>query len=471
MIKLYNTLTRKKEVFKEIEPGKVRMYSCGPTVYDTAHIGNLRAYIFADILHRTLLFNNYKVLFVENITDVGHLTGDRDMGEDKMDLASKKAGETAWEIAKKYEKKYWEDCALLNIIKPNIISRATEHIQEQIDMVKELEYKGFTYKTNDGIYFDTSKLKDYGKLARLNKDGLKEGARIEINPDKKNETDFALWKFSPKDKKRQMEWESPWGIGFPGWHIECSAMSIKYLGEPFDIHTGGIDHIPVHHTNEIAQNEALYGHKTVNYWIHSAHIIVNGKKMSKSLGNAYQLNDLVKRNFDPLVFRYFVISASYRQTINFTWQAIENSKKSYDSLIRKIALIKKNATNKSSEKYSEEYVKKFTDSINNDLNTSGALSFLQELLKDEGVTKEEKISTIEKMDSVLGLSLIKKADEIIQSHSDIPNEIIKISKERELARKNKDWSKSDDLRNKIKELGYDVIDTNDGSEIKKINTR
>lgn len=470
MIKLYNTLTRKKEVFKEIEPGKVRMYSCGPTVYDTAHIGNLRAYIFADILHRTLLFNNYEVLFVENITDVGHLTGDRDMGEDKMDLASKRSGETAWEIAKKYEKKYWEDCSLLNIIKPNIISRATEHIQEQIEMVKELEVKGFTYKTNDGIYFDTSKLEDYGKLALLKKEGLKEGARIEINPDKKNETDFALWKFSPKDKKRQMEWESPWGIGFPGWHIECSAMSIKYLGEPFDIHTGGIDHIPVHHTNEIAQNEALYGHKTVNYWIHSAHIIVDGKKMSKSLGNAYQLNDLMKRNLDPLLFRYFVISASYRQTINFTWQAIENSKKSYDGLINKIAAIKKSAT-KIDNKYSEEYIKKFTDSINNDLNTSGGLSFLQELLKDEKIVPEEKIATIEKMDSVLGLSLLKRADNIISENVDIPVEVLNIVKERDIARKNKDWAMSDDLRNKIKDLGYEIKDTENGPEIKKINTR
>jgi len=470
MIKLYNTLTRKKEVFKEIYPGKVRMYSCGPTVYDTAHIGNLRAYIFADILHRTLLFNDYKVLFVENITDVGHLTGDRDMGEDKMDLASKRSGETAWEIAKKYEKKYWEDCSLLNIIKPNIISRATEHIQEQIEMVRELETKGFTYKTNDGIYFDTSKLEDYGKLALLNKEGLKEGARIEINPDKKNETDFALWKFSPKDKKRQMEWESPWGIGFPGWHIECSAMSIKYLGEPFDIHTGGIDHIPVHHTNEIAQNEALYGHKTVNYWIHSAHIIVDGKKMSKSLGNAYQLNDLIKRNLDPLLFRYFVISASYRQTINFTWQAIENSKKSYDALINKIAAIKKSAT-KIDNKYSDEYISKFTDSINNDLNTSGALSFLQELLKDEKIVPEEKIATIEKMDSVLGLSLIKNTDDVLALKVDIPVEVLNIVKERDIARKNKDWAMSDNLRNKIKDLGYEIKDTENGPEIKKINTR
>ncbi|HBM46073.1 TPA: cysteine--tRNA ligase [Patescibacteria group bacterium] len=468
MIKLHNSLSRKKEIFKPITEGIVKMYACGPTVYDYAHIGNFRTYIMEDVLRRILKYNDLSVLYVQNITDVGHLVGDGDTGEDKMEKGAKAAGKTAWEIAKFFTEEYLKDSHKLNILDPNVSARATDHIADQIAMVKKLEELGFAYKISDGIYFDTSKSKNYGEIAQLDKEGLREGARVEKNPEKRNETDFALWKFSPKDKKRQMEWNSPWGVGFPGWHIECSAMSTKYLGETFDVHAGGVDLLPVHHTNEIAQNEAVFGHKTINYWVHGAFLLVNGGRMGKSLGNAYTLVDLEKRGFDPLVFRYFVFSASYRQPLNFTWQAMEGASRSYENIIQKISDILEEPLTVDKNYLAIEYVNKFKELINNDMALPEALSILWEIIKDKAVPNKIKINTIANFDEVLGLSLIEKAVTKKGEGFNIPEEVIALSKERELARSNKDWKKSDEIRKKIIDMGFEIKDTDAGTKVSLI---
>src|SRR3989344_3757465 len=321
MLKLYNTLTRKKEIFKSILDKKVGLYTCGPTVYLYQHIGNLRSYVFSDILKRVLLFNGYNVRHVVNVTDVGHLTSDADVGEDKMEKAAQKEGKTAKDIAHFYFSVFKNDLEKLNILQPDLWPKATEHIKEQIGIIKILEKKGFTYETEDGIYFDTSKLKDYGKLARLNIKGLKEGARVDVRG-KKNKTDFALWKFSG-DEKRQQEWGFKGRMGFPGWHIECSAMSMKYLGKHFDIHTGGEDHIAVHHTNEIAQSEAATGNKFVNYWLHGAFLTFKGEKVSKSKGGLYTVSELEEKGYSPLDFRYLCLLTHYRKSLNFSLENLD----------------------------------------------------------------------------------------------------------------------------------------------------
>ena len=323
-LKLYNTLSRKKEIFKPIKRDYVGMYSCGPTVYWYQHIGNLRSYLSWDVLKRTLEFNNYKVKHVMNITDVGHLTSDADTGEDKMEKAVKRERKTAKEIADFYLNAFKQDFKKLNIISPDIWPKATEHIKEQIELIKKLEERDYTYKTFDGIYFDTTRLKDYGKLARLKAEKIKPGKRIDIG-EKKHKTDFALWKFSEKKGLRQQEWKSPWGTGFPGWHAECSAMAMKYLGESFDIHTGGQEHIPVHHTNEIAQSEAVTGKKYVNYWIHGAWLLFKGEKVSKSTGGLYTISELEKKDFNPLIFRYLCLGTHYRKPLNFTMNKLKSA--------------------------------------------------------------------------------------------------------------------------------------------------
>ncbi|MFH1713053.1 MAG: cysteine--tRNA ligase, partial [Candidatus Jacksonbacteria bacterium] len=322
----YNTLTRQKEKFTPINSDYVKLYACGPTVYDFAHIGHFRAYIFVDILRRVLRYNSCKIKHVMNITDVGHLTDDADAGEDKMEKRAVEAKKTVWDIAKFYTDDFFDVMKLLNIERPEIVCKATLHIGEMIELIRQIEKNGYTYQTSDGVYFDTSKLGDYGKLARLNIKKLQEGARVEPNPEKKNLTDFALWKFSAPDSKRQMEWDSPWGSpanpagkGFPGWHIECTAMAHKYLGTDIDIHTGGIDHIPVHHTNEIAQAQGAYGRDIVRFWLHNEFVMVDGEKMSKSKKNFYTMADILKQRLDPLAFRYFFLQAHYRTPVNFTW--------------------------------------------------------------------------------------------------------------------------------------------------------
>jgi cysteinyl-tRNA synthetase len=467
-IRLYNTLSRKKEIFKPIKKGHVGIYTCGPTVYWYQHIGNLRSYIFADVLKKVFLYNKYKVRHVMNITDVGHLTSDADEGEDKMEKAALREHKKAEAIANFYWNVFKKDFKKLNITEPNIWCKATTHIKEQIELIKKLEKRGATYKTSDGIYFDTSKLKDYGKLAKLNKQGLKAGKRIEMG-EKKNITDFALWKFSPlMDStgkllpKRQQEWESPWGIGFPGWHLECSAMSMKYLGEHIDIHTGGVDHISVHHTNEIAQSETATGKKFVNYWLHGEFLTFKGEKVSKSTGGLYTISELQEKGFNPLAFRYLTFITHYRDPLNFSLKSLQSAQDAYIRL-RNIILSTPGgpASNRKNDKrISRKYLNQFNSAINNDLDMPKALSVLWKLARDKKTAG--KINTIKEMDKIFGLDLLK--GETIK----ISQSIKKLIKERATARKKKNWQKSDELRDKIKSLGYSIEDTHSGQKLKKI---
>jgi cysteinyl-tRNA synthetase len=453
-LEIYNTLTKKKEEFKPINNSEVGLYSCGPTVYWYQHIGNLRTYVFSDILKRVLKFNDFKVKHVINVTDVGHLTSDQDSGEDKIEKAAVKEGKSAKEIAKYYFDLFVTDLKKLNILEPDIWSWATEHIKEQINLVKILEKKGYTYKTSDGIYFDTSKFSDYGNFANLNIEGLQEGKRVDLG-EKKNKTDFALWKFSEEPGKRQQEWDSPWGRGFPGWHIECSAMSSKYLGKQFDIHTGGIDHIPIHHTNEIAQSECAFGVKPwVKYWMHGAFLELKGGKMSKSGGKIWTISDLEKKGFSSLDYRYYCLLTSYRKRMIFSFEGLEAAKSAYERLKIICAEIKDD------QKLNEKYIEEFKEKINDDLNMPEAIQVLWKLVRDEKA--EGKYKTIKKMDEIFGLKLLEK-DEI-----KIPQEIQNLLKERKTARENKNFEKSDKLRNKIKELGFEIKDTKEGVEVKKL---
>ena len=396
-----------------------------------------------------------------NITDVGHLTSDSDTGEDKMEKGARRENKTVWEVADFYTKAFFEDIKRLNIIKADIICKATDHIKEQIKLIKKLEKKGYTYKIEDGIYFDTSKLKDYGKLAKLKKEDLLAGARVEIVKGKKHPTDFALWKFSPKDKKRQMEWSSPFNTGFPGWHIECSAMSMKHLGNTFDIHCGGIDHIQVHHTNEIAQSETATGKKFVNYWLHNEFIVLKDNiKMAKSGENFITLSELIKKGYSPEDYRYLCLTTHYRKPLMFSYEALDGAKNSVEKLKSYVLEIlnTKNKGHKDIKKYKEE----FLNAINNDLGTSEALAVLWNLIKDSNIENSVKYETLLGFDKVLGLNLDKIKKE------KIPVEIIKLAEEREKARKNKNWKKADQLREKIKEKGYIVEDTEKGYIIKRL---
>ncbi|CAN5500662.1 cysteine--tRNA ligase [soil metagenome] len=463
MLNLYNTLTRSKEVFTPIEPGIVRMYCCGPTVYNFQHIGNFRTFFFEDILRRVLEYNGYNVTHVMNITDVGHLVSDEDSGEDKMELSSRNTGKTVWDIAEFYTKKFLEDAAELNLLSPSFQPRATEYINEQLAMVKSLEEKGYTYRTSDGIYYDTSKLTDYGKLAKLDISGLNKGHRVEFNSEKKNSTDFALWKFSPPDSKRQMEWDSPWGIGFPGWHIECSAMSKKLLGDHFDIHCGGIDHIPVHHTNELAQSEISNGEKFVNYWVHGEFLLTGNEKMSKSSGDFLTLDVLKQNGFSAMDYRYFMLNAHYKKKLKFSVEAMEGAKAGLANLKGKINKITPNDDSGTSIEVNEFYKEKFLEKINDDLNMPEALAVVWELVKDDSVEPWIKRSTILDFDKVLGLRLGEAEVKDV-----IPEEVIKLAEDRSEAKKNKDFKKSDELRNTIKEKGYSVLDNASGYEIKKL---
>ena len=453
MLKLYNTLSRKKEVFKPIHKNEVGIYSCGPTVYWYQHIGNLRTYIFSDILKRVLNYDGYKTKHVINVTDVGHLTSDADTGEDKMEKRAQLEGKKAGDIANYYWGIFREDFKELNIIEPDIWCKATDHIKDQIALIEVLEKKGFTYKTSDGIYFDTSKLSDYGKLSRLNKEDLKFGERVDIR-EKINSTDFALWKFSEKPGSRQQEWKSPWGIGFPGWHLECSAMSMKYLGETFDIHTGGHDHIAIHHNNEIAQSEAATGKKFVNYWMHGAFLLFEGEKVSKSKGGLYTVAELEKLGFNPLVYRYLCFTAHYRKPLDFSLENLIGAQNSYNRLKNIISELEDDGEE------NKKYLEEFNEAIDNDLDMPKAVAVLWKLLKDKKA--KGKIGSIKRMDDVFGLDLLK-VEKIVVSE-----EVEKLVLEREKSRQEKDWKKSDELRIKIEELGYTVKDTEKGSVVEKI---
>ncbi len=455
---LYNTLTRKKEEFKPIYDGMVGLYTCGPTVYNYAHLGNLRTYIFEDILKRVLFYDGYKVRHVMNITDVGHLTGDMDMGEDKLEVEAKREGKTAWEIAEFYTQAFKNDIKKLNILEPEEWCKATDNIQEQIDLVKKLEEQGYTYKTSDGIYFDTSKFKDYTKLSHLDLEKLKEGARVERNPEKENPTDFALWKFSPKGEKRQMEWDSPWGIGFPGWHIECSAMSMKYLGKHLDIHCGGIDHINVHHTNEIAQSEAATGEKFFNYWAHGAFLnIAGGKKMAKSEENFLTVeNALEKKGINPLVYRFAALQVHYRKPMEYGEDAMRTAQNGLEHLYNKVRELG-NEKGKIDEEFKDEFLK----AINDDLNMPRALAVVQEVLKSN-LANEDKRATILDFDAVLGLGFV---DAVIGV--ELPAEIKSLVEKREQARREKNFQESDRLRKEIESRGYILEDTKEGVRVVK----
>jgi len=471
-MKIYNTLSRKIEEFKPLEKGKVGIYICGPTVYDYSHIGHARTYVNSDVLIRTLCWLDYEVKVVMNITDVGHLTDDADEGEDKMEKKARAEKKTAKEIAEFYTKDFWQMVKMMNIGKPEIICTATEYIKEMIELIKRLEEKGLVYKISDGMYFDTSKLKDYGRLARLDIKGLKEGARVEKNREKKNITDFALWKFSPlrqgsegQAQKRQMEWQSPWGVGFPGWHIECSAMSMKHLGDGFDIHTGGIEHIPVHHTNEIAQSEGVTGKQFVKYWFHSNHLMVEGEKMSKSLKNFLRVEDITKKGFDSLSLRYLFLTGHYRTKMNFTWKGLEAADDGYKKLKSIVSEWSgvKTRTDLSEEKLQKLQVLnlKFREAVENDLAMPQALAVVWEMVKSN-IPEQDKWELIQDWDRVLGLNLTQTKIGKLQ----IPNEIEELKKKREELRKEKKWDEADEIKKQIEGKGFKVEDTVGGTVVK-----
>jgi cysteinyl-tRNA synthetase len=454
---LSNTLSRKKEEFTPIHVGKAGIYACGLTVYGDGHVGNYRTFLFTDILYRVLDFNGYEVKLVMNITDVGHLTGDVDEGEDKMIVAMKREGKGAWEIAEYYTKRFLRDMDRLNILSPHVVPKATEHIQEQIEMVQEIEKNGFAYTISDGVYFDTSKLSDYGKLTGQSLDEKEEGARVAVNPDKKNPSDFALWKLSPKDAQRDMEWDSPWGKGFPGWHIECSAMSEKYLDTPFDIHTGGVDLAPVHHSNEIAQSQAAHGVDPVHIWMHGEFLQIDGGKMSKSLNNVYTIDDIVEKGFDPLACRYFTLNAHYKSLLNFTWESLEASQNALNNLRDAVR-----AWDEPSD-VDEGYIERFTLAVNDDLDMPKALSILHELVNDKKILSSVKSATLLDFDKVFGLQL----EDYIAKTLVIPAEVMELLEARKKAREGKDWDGADVIRGKILELGYLVEDGADGQTVKE----
>lgn len=459
MLKVYNTLTRRKEEFVPLNDKVVTMYSCGPTVYSYAHIGNMRAYLFMDSVRRTLKYNGYKLKGVMNITDVGHLLSDGDDGEDKMEKASKEQQKSVYEIAAIYTDAFMKDLAKLNIGKPEIIAKATDHINDMIKYVEALVEKGYGYETSDGIYFDISKFREYGKLSGLDLEGQRAGARVDVNDEKRNPADFALWKKAPKE--HIMQWESPWGMGYPGWHIECSAMSRKYLGDTFDIHTGGVDHIPVHHENEIAQSEALVGHKTVDYWMHVEFMQVDGGKMSKSLKNTYTVSELEQKGYSAMAFRYFCLNTHYRKKLNFTFEGMDAAKTAYNRLLAAVH------SHKGGKSFDEEAVKKydelFTEAINDDINIPLGLGVLWNMLKEK--PSQAIYDLAMKFDKVLGLALdTEPAPEKVEA----PEEVIKLAELRLKARKDKDWAQSDVLREQISNLGYQIIDKKDGYDIKKI---
>lgn len=479
MLSIYNTLKRAKEEFISIDPGKVRMYSCGPTVYNYQHIGNLRTFFFEDILLRVLKYNKYDVKYVMNITDVGHLVSDQDEGEDKIEKSAKSQGKSVWEIAGYYTDVFKKDMNLMNIIAPDIFCKATDYINEQIELVECLEAKKYTYVTSDGVYFDTSRFPDYGKLARLDIKGLQEGARIEFSEEKKNVTDFALWKFSPKNELRQMEWDSPWGKGFPGWHIECSAMSVKFLGNHFDIHCGGIDHIPVHHTNEIAQSEACTGSKFVNYWLHGEFLDMGNEKMSKSTGEFITLQTLLDRGYESMDYRYFLLMAHYKKKLKFSFEALDAARNGYANLRSKILNLKDQTLNSNDEQSNlidrmnenqsmtyELFKQKFLDVINDDLNMPEAMAVLWDMLKNDNLLPEVKLSLALEFDQIFGLDLHKIQNE--KSEERIPEKILKLLEKRAEAKINKDFKTADNIRNDIVNQGYDVIDKKDKVELKKI---
>lgn len=470
-LRLYNTLTRAKELF--LPAGKtVKLYTCGPTVYNYAHIGNLRTYIFEDVLRRALEFAGWRVRHAMNITDVGHLTSDADEGEDKLQRQAERERKTAWDIAAFYTRAFEQDAETLNILPPHVVVRATDTIAEQIALIQKLEKKGYTYRISDGLYYDTSKFKGYGKLARLNLAGQKVGARVEHNPEKRNPTDFALWKFSPAGKKRDMEWESPWGRGFPGWHIECSAISMSALKTPtLDIHTGGIDHIPVHHTNEIAQSEAATGKPFSRFWVHGAFLVLKDAKMAKSAGNFLTLQSVRDEGLDPLDYRFFLLQTHYRQTLAFSFDAVRSAREGLAKLrttIQRIEHYNQHGENDVLERAMEKTHKKARAAVEDDLNMpklvaalfdfSRALNLAMD--KSRNIPISPALALFQEYDKLLAVDLFQKK-------SAIPKDIQNLAEQRKEARERRDFAEADRLRDEIQKKGWLVKDTSTGSEIRK----
>jgi cysteinyl-tRNA synthetase len=459
---VYNTLTRNKDEFVPYTKGKVGMYTCGPTVYNYAHIGNLRTYIFEDVLKKSLEYVNYKVKHVMNVTDVGHLQSDGDEGEDKMSLGASREHKTVWEIAKFYEDAFFEDCTKLNIKRPTIVCKATDHIQDMIDLIKVLEEKGYTYVSNGNVYFEIDKFPDYTKLANISIDDLKAGSRIEIDPNKKNPLDFVLWFTNSKFSNQIMQWESPWGRGFPGWHLECSAMSIKYIGEYLDIHCGGIDHIAIHHTNEVAQSEGALGHKWVKYWMHGEFLVLDSGKMSKSSGDFLTISRLEEEGYSPLDYRYFCLQSKYRKQLVFSFESLKDAKKGYKKLKERIATVL-NSINKNDVTGNEkinEYKEKFSSYISDDLNIANALTVLFDVLKDEELNNKEKAILIEDFDKVLSLDLMTIENETTNIDEELINKLII---ERADARSSKNWARADEIRNEFIAMNIELLDTKEGT--------
>lgn len=464
-MKIFNTYTRKTEDFVPLTPGEAKVYCCGPTVYNYQHIGNFKTFIVENLLVRTLKASGLKTNFVMNITDVGHLVSDADDGEDKMLLAAKREKKKSHEIADYYTEHFFKDWDRLKLLRPNITCKATEHIQEMIDLIKTLEEKDVAYFSNGNVYFDVSKFKDYGKLANLNLEQQRAGARIEVDPHKRNSLDFVLWFTRSKFENHELLWDSPWGKGYPGWHIECSAMSIKYLGEQFDIHCGGIDHIPVHHTNEIAQTEAATGKKWVNVWVHSEFILINSERMAKSKGNFLVLDDLMKQGYSPLAYKMLCLSTHYRKQLNFSKESMDNAAANLKKLESVTLKLKTHPTADSLSSKGKEHQEKFLAALNNDLNSPQAIAELWQMLEDESLSEAEKLALLYNFDEVLGFDL----KNLEQQKIEISAEVQKLLDQRQAARKSKDWAESDRLRDEIKDLGYNVIDAAGKQEITLIN--
>lgn len=465
-MKIFNTMSRKIEQFVPEKDGKASMYCCGPTVYNYAHIGNLRTFLFEDLLRRTLAEDGYKVTHCMNITDVGHLTGDGDDGEDKLGKRSKETGKSVWDIAAFYTEAFFNDTKALNITRPQIVCKATDHIQEMIDLIKKLEDRGHTYIAGGNVYFSIDTIDDYGKLAGLKLDELKSGARIEVDSNKKNAKDFVLWFTNSKFGEQAMMWDSPWGRGYPGWHIECSAMSMKYLGDKFDIHCGGIDAIPVHHTNEIAQSEAATGHAWVNYWCHGEFLVNDKGKMSKSTGEFLTLTVLLNKGYDALDYRYFCLGGHYRTQLKFSYEALDHAKSARAQLNARVAELKaKGGKADSLSEKAQSYLDSFMAAMTNDLKTPEALSYMWQMLKDSSVNDAEKLAVLYRMDRILGLSLDKveaKKEERLGSEDDW-----KLVEERAQAKKAKDFARADEIRNILLERGFIVKDTPQGPVLEK----
>ncbi|MBI4022853.1 cysteine--tRNA ligase [Candidatus Berkelbacteria bacterium] len=476
-IQLHNTRTRRLEPFQPLQPNEAGIYTCGPTVYQYTHLGNFRTYVVSDLLRRLLEYQGFAVKHVMNITDVGHLVGDGDEGEDRLEVGAKREGKTAWEIASYYTDAFLHDLARLNLRQPHVLPRATQHIPEQIALIEQLETKGFTYRTGDGIYFETSKLSDYGSLLGQDRDQLLAGARVEVNPEKHHPADFALWKFSedrrqttedradsssvirpPSSERRQMEWDSPWGVGFPGWHIECSAMSVKYLGQPFDLHIGGEDLVFPHHTNESAQTEAATGQPLANYWLHGAFMSVDGAKMSKSLGNTYTVEDVVKRGHDPLAFRYLTLQTHYRKPLNFTWEAVQAADQALANLRALVRELPEEGTEL--DPATEE---EFRTHIGHDLGLPQALALFWDVLKSDREAGE-KTTAVQHWDQVFGLGLADQLGKL----EEIPTEVSALVAKREQARGAGEYGQADELRSKLTDLGYTVDDTPDGPKVHRV---